>query len=55
MSDVIDIWLTDFQSRSPTLAGSLSAARDYPSVAAAALVEMVSSVAARRLVGEMAQ
>lgn len=54
MSDVIDIWLTDFKYASPALAGSLSAARDYPSVAAAALDEMVSPVnaAGGRLVGE---
>jgi putative pyruvate formate lyase activating enzyme len=46
MPDVIDIWLTDFKYASPTLAGRLSAAPNYPSVAAAALQEMVASVSA---------
>lgn len=44
MSDVIDIWLTDFKYASSVLAGSLSAAPDYPKVAAAALDEMIASV-----------
>ncbi|MDO4538099.1 MAG: radical SAM protein [Coriobacteriales bacterium] len=41
LADVIDIWLTDFKYASPTLAGRLSGAKDYPKVARAALVEML--------------
>ena len=46
MSDVVDVWLTDFKYASPALAAELSGARDYPEVAATALVEMLSSLRA---------
>lgn len=54
MSDVVDIWLPDFKYADGCLARRLSAAADYPEVAAAALAEMVSSVesAGGRLVDE---
>ena len=44
LSDTIDVWLTDFKYASPKLAGALSAARDYPVVAEAALERMVSNL-----------
>jgi putative pyruvate formate lyase activating enzyme len=44
LSEVVDIWLTDFKYASAELAGKLSAAPDYPEVAAAALDAMVSAV-----------
>ena len=46
LSDVVDVWLTDFKYASPALASGLSAAPDYPEVAAAALEEMVASLRA---------
>ncbi|WP_417228477.1 radical SAM protein [Thermophilibacter sp.] len=46
LSDVVDVWLTDFKYASPQLARELSAAPDYPEVAAEALVAMVESVRA---------
>ncbi len=54
MSDVVDVWLPDFKYADGGLARRLSAAADYPEVAAAALAEMVSSVesAGGRLVDE---
>ena len=44
MADVIDIWLTDFKYASSEVAGRLSAAKDYPYVAEAALAEMLDSL-----------
>ena len=44
MADVVDIWLTDFKYASPEVAGRLSAVRDYPAVAEAALAEMLDSL-----------
>jgi putative pyruvate formate lyase activating enzyme len=44
MEDVIDVWLTDFKFASSALAGSLSAAPDYPEVAEAALNEMLAQL-----------
>ena len=44
MADVVDIWLTDFKYASPEVAGRLSAVRDYPTVAEAALAEMLDSL-----------
>lgn len=44
MSDVIDVWLTDFKYASAELAGRLSGAPDYPDVAARALGAMLDSV-----------
>lgn len=44
MSDVIDVWLTDFKYASPQLARRLSAAADYPEVAGEALAHMLESV-----------
>jgi putative pyruvate formate lyase activating enzyme len=54
MSDVVDVWLTDFKYADPALAGALSKAADYPEVAATALSAMVSSVerAGGALMGE---
>ncbi len=46
MSDVVDVWLTDFKYAGSSLAGRLSAAPDYPEVAAEALRAMLDSVAA---------
>ena len=46
MSDVIDVWLTDFKYADGRLSRTLSAAPDYPEVAAAALAEMLASVRA---------
>lgn len=47
MSDVVDVWLTDFKYADPRLAGDLSAAPDYPEVAAAALGAMLEATRAR--------
>ncbi len=44
MSDVVDVWLTDYKYRDPALARSLSAVGDYPEVADAALSEMLRSL-----------
>lgn len=44
MTDVVDVWLPDFKYADPALAGSLSAAPDYPDVAAAALGSMVADL-----------
>lgn len=46
MEDVVDVWLPDFKYADGRLAASLSAAADYPEVAAAALAEMLASVEA---------
>ena len=46
MSDVVDVWLTDFKYASDELAGRLSGARDYPTVASSALEAMLASVRA---------
>lgn len=46
LSEVVDVWLTDFKYFSPDLAGRLSGAPDYPEVAAAALSEMLDAVRA---------
>lgn len=43
LSEVIDIWLTDFKYASAALASSLSKARDYPQIAAEALALMLES------------
>ena len=47
MSDVIDVWLTDFKYADDVVARELSAAPDYPLVAADALAHMVASLEAR--------
>ena len=54
MSDVIDVWLTDFKYASTEVAGSLSAVADYPQVAEEALLAMLEGVRAAggALVGE---
>ena len=44
MSDVIDVWLTDFKYASSDLAKRLSRAADYPQVAAEALAMMLQRV-----------
>lgn len=44
MAEVVDIWLTDFKYASSEVAGRLSAVRDYPTVARAALAEMLDSL-----------
>ena len=44
MSDVIDVWLTDFKYASSHLAYRLSGAADYPEVAREALAHMLESV-----------
>ena len=44
LSDVIDIWLTDFKYASPELSGALSAVSDYPQVAEEALRAMIASL-----------
>ncbi len=46
LSQVVDVWLTDFKYASADLAAELSRARDYPDVAAAALAAMLESVRA---------
>ena len=46
LADVIDVWLTDFKYASASLAGTLSAAPDYPEVAAASLAVMVEALRA---------
>ena len=47
LSQVVDVWLTDFKYASPGLAARLSRARDYPDVAATALATMLESVRER--------
>ena len=47
LADVVDVWLTDFKYADPALAAQLSAARDYPEVAQAALGRMVANLRAR--------
>ena len=47
MTDVVDVWLPDFKYADAGLAGELSAAPDYPEVAAAALKVMVDDLRAR--------
>lgn len=47
LSEIVDIWLTDYKYADPKLAGELSAARDYPQVAYVALKEMLQSVQSR--------
>lgn len=47
MSDLIDIWLTDFKYASASLAAELSAARDYPKVADEALAHMLDALQGR--------
>ena len=44
MSDVVDIWLTDFKYSSSEVSGRLSAVPDYPLVATEALTEMLASM-----------
>lgn len=44
LAGVVDVWLTDFKYADGALAGELSAAPDYPEVAAEALAAMVSCV-----------
>ena len=46
MSDVVDVWLTDFKYASSQVAGALSAVADYPQVAEAALAAMLEGVRA---------
>lgn len=46
LSDVVDIWLTDYKYASSNLAGSLSKAPDYPAVAHASLAKMLDSLRA---------
>ena len=46
LADVIDVWLTDFKYASGALAGELSAATDYPEVAAEGLEAMLEGVRA---------
>lgn len=46
LAEVVDVWLTDFKYADGALAGALSAAPDYPEVAAAALEAMLASVRA---------
>ena len=54
LSDVVDVWLTDFKYASEGLAGELSAVSDYPAVASEALMAMLENV--RRAGGmEMAE
>ena len=44
MADVVDVWLPDFKYADGRLAGRLSAAPDYPQVAAESLTAMMASV-----------
>jgi len=46
MSDVVDIWLTDFKYASGLVSGSLSAVPDYPQRAEEALLKMLAAVRA---------
>ena len=46
MSDVVDIWLTDFKYASGLVSGSLSAVPDYPQRAQEALLKMLAAVRA---------
>ena len=54
MTDVVDVWLPDFKYADGALAGRLSAAPDYPEVAASALAVMLEDLRARggRVVGK---
>lgn len=54
LAQVVDVWLTDFKYADPALARALSAAGDYPEVAAAALKEMLEITRSRggRSLGE---
>ncbi|WP_407938264.1 radical SAM protein [Olsenella massiliensis] len=54
MSDVVDVWLTDFKYASRELAGRLSHAADYPLVAERALLRMLAGLRGRggRRLGE---
>ena len=47
LSEVVDVWLTDFKYASPELAGALSGAPDYPEAASDALALMMGSVEAK--------
>ena len=47
LSDVVDVWLTDYKYHSSDLAHELSAARDYPAVAHESLAVMVEALRAR--------
>lgn len=47
LAGVVDVWLTDFKYADPALAARFSAARDYPDVAASALVRMLGNLRAR--------
>ena len=47
LSEVVDVWLTDYKYASPELASKLSGARDYPTVAHEALRLMLSSLRQR--------
>ena len=47
MSDVIDVWLTDFKYASDSLGRALSHVPDYPAVAARALAEMKARIDGR--------
>ena len=44
LAGVVDVWLTDFKYAAPDLAALFSAARDYPDVAASALVRMLENL-----------
>lgn len=46
LAGYVDIWLADLKYASPELAGELSAARDYPAVAEAALRQMLRQTGA---------
>ncbi len=43
LSEVVDVWLTDFKYADPSLAARLSGARDYPQIAKEALSLMLES------------
>ena len=47
LAGVVDVWLTDFKYADPVLAALFSAARDYPDVAASALVRMLENLRER--------
>ena len=47
LAGVVDVWLTDFKYADPDLAALFSAARDYPDVAASALVRMLENLRER--------
>ena len=46
LGEVVDVWLTDFKYADAALAGQLSAVRDYPEVAEAALAAMLQQLRA---------